>query len=60
MTYIPVQVSHRGNSDWEAYLPTYDDFVYASSKPKVEEAAYQFLERAYGLREFHVTWLETP
>lgn len=26
MTYIPVHISHRGNSDWEAHIPFYDGF----------------------------------
>lgn len=60
MTYIPVHISHRGNSDWEAHIPMYDDFVYATSKAKVEEAAYEYLERAWGLRAFHIIWQETP
>lgn len=60
MTYIPVHISYRGNSDWEAYIPFYDQFVYETSKPKVEAAAYNTIERAYGLREFHITWVETP
>lgn len=60
MSYIPVHVSHRGNSDWEAYLPTYDDFVYATSKPKLEHAAYRYVEEAEGLKDFHLIWEETP
>lgn len=60
MTYIPVNISHRGNSDWEAHIPMFDGFVYATSKAKVEEAAYEYLERAWGLRAFHIVWQETP
>ncbi len=58
MTYIPVRISHRGNSDWQAYVPLYDAFVNATSKPKLEYAVFAAIEQAQGLRDFHITWLE--
>jgi hypothetical protein len=58
MTYIPVRISHVRQGEWEAYIPFYDEFVNATSKPKLEYATYAYIEEAQGLRDFHITWLE--
>lgn len=58
MTYIPVRISHHGNSDWRAYVSLYDMFVNATSKPKLEYAVYATIEEAQGLRDFHIIWKE--
>lgn len=58
MTYIPVHISHVRQGEWEAYIPFYDEFVSASSKPKLEYAVFAAIEQAQGLRDFRIIWKE--
>lgn len=57
-TYIPVDLWQVRRGEWLAHIPLYDLEVTASSKALVEQAAYAHIERAIGLKSFHVIWKE--
>lgn len=56
--YIPVDLWHVKTGEWLAHIPMYDLEVTATSKPKVEYAAYNYIEQAIGLKAFHIIWRE--
>lgn len=41
-----------------AYIPFLQEFVYATSKAKLEHECYRVAEETQGLRSFVLTWRE--
>ena len=57
-TYIHVDVTHIGNSNWRAYVPLLDDFIHETSRPRLEYEVYRFVEKSQGLHSFTIIWRE--
>lgn len=58
MIYVHTDLWHVKTGEWLAHIPMYDLEVTASSKPKVEYAAYAHIEQAIGLKSFSIIWRE--